>query len=673
MGEIRRHHLDALAGTYRLVPEDCTIGMLRADLPPGVRWIVVEQGTPERRRWSLADAEAVRRRELDDAEDVPIGLLPQVLTPAVTIERRAQGIGEARWRAWRTRDRVVVVVEDGAFAGIVGDPAHSMTRGKESTLPESRFIRAKVETVDGEPELRTDAFAPGVPHRLTLSIGPHQAGLLAAEAPVPAEATSSDQMLKVTVAAPWITSEGQLFLPARGASSECVLDLGSPPRSEGPQKVTILVFGTGGLLQTATLVGEVTDGEPAAPLALLIDPSLWPARATPVPTLVADPGQVVAAVPSPAGFDISSTTDLEQWSKEVFEDLETNVLDAWASKGKLDAPETVGGLRELARDGVEARGLLFKSLPEAVQEQLGGDGPIELVVRDPTVDVPLEIFYDAPLPKQTATLCPGAAESLRKGTCPHCSKEGSSEFVCPMGFWGLRRVIERRVVEPPESGAEPLHLTTGGDDTDRRVLAPLDKALVARSARVEAARLRILRDTLKRARIGVVNADDWAEWTEEVTGRGAPSLLIAMPHVDQTGKQPIIEIGDKEIQRRDISPEYVCSPPPISDRPGPLVLLLGCETANAAVAHLTVTSQFLRSGASVVVGTRMPVIAEAAPAVGAAIVRALLGAAGTDGEVDLGEAMRVARRDLVSKGNLVALALVVLGDAGWRVPARKAA
>ena len=90
------------------------------------------------------------------------------------------------------------------------------------------------------------------------------------------------------------------------------------------------------------------------------------------------------------------------------------------------------------------------------------------------------------------------------------------------------------------------------------------------------------------------------------------------------------------------------------------------------VAHRTMTSKFLTRGASIVVGTRMPVVAEVAPIVGAAIIRSLL--AGSESEdQSFGEAMRVARCQLLADGQLVALAVVALGDGGWRVPHRSAA
>jgi hypothetical protein len=676
MGTIRAERLAEIEGRFVVVDAATPIGEVGELLADAVRWVVVEHARPGAvPTWSIADAVAIRWLDADTPSDTPIGLLPHLLTPALTLERTAQGIGEARWRAWRTPGRVLVVVENGRFAGLVGDPEQASTRGAEGASGESRFLRAKVETAGAEPELRTETFAPGCQHRLTVSIGPHQAGLLMAEVPVPPEAISSPQLLKVTAVAPWITSEGQLFVPEQGASSECVLDLGIPP--PGIQRVTILVMSPTGLVQTATLIGETADTPTGGPLALLVDPSLWPRLAGAMPTLVADPDRIVAAVPThqgvgagapDGGFDVSSTGDLEQAAKVLWEELEIDLQGLWLDRLPLDDDATVESLRKLARAGVALREDLFDRLALRVREQFAGNGPIQLVVRDPTVDLPLELFYDRPVPHPTASvLCPTAHDALRTGTCAHCEQGASSDVICPMGFWGLRRVIERRVLEPDPGAAQPLRLESGPGRA-RPVLEALDAALVARSARVDASAVEVLRGALRQAGIQLAEADNWTEWSMAVTGRDPVPLLIAMPHVDQTALEPMLEIGDDRLGRVDLSEKHVRLPPHPPDQPGPLVLLLGCETAAAPVAHRTMTSRFLTRGASIVVGTRMPIVAEVAPMVGAALIDAIARA----GDVTFGEAVRAARCQLVADGQLVALAVVALGDGGWRLPARAA-
>ena len=85
------------------------------------------------------------------------------------------------------------------------------------------------------------------------------------------------------------------------------------------------------------------------------------------------------------------------------------------------------------------------------------------------------------------------------------------------------------------------------------------------------------------------------------------------------------------------------------------------------------TSKFLTHGASIVVETSGIL---SSPRRLRSWARDHSVAARTGHETDdvlFGEAVRVTRCQLVADGHLVALALVVLGDGGWRVPARRAA
>lgn len=673
MGEIRLNRLEPLAPLFVRVEASTTIGEIRLllDASPDVRLVVVESHHAGRTSWSFAHAHRIRYPELDAAQATPIALLPDLLTPAIALERTAQGIGEARWRAQRLVGvGVIVVVENGRFMGLVGDPEAAFTRGADTPLTESRYLRAKVEAPDAPTPLRTDSFAAGRRHDLTISIGPHQAGLLSMDSPIPAEVTAAAQMLTVTVVAPWATVTGQMYLPEEGASSDCKLDLGVPvPDASGVVRLAIMVMSTTALVQTATLVGEATES-PGAPLALVTDASLWPGPADSTPTLVTDAHQVVAAVPADEGFIVSGVADMEEASRALHERLETELQGLWLDEAELRDDASVDVLRSIARAGVALREDLLERLSPESREQFAGDGPVQLVVRDPKMDVPLELFYDAATPHRSdSSLCPGALDSLRTGSCAHCGNKGSSDTICPMGFWGLRRVIERRVLDPDPQGAEPLRISAS-EGSARRKLAKLESALVASSDRVDADVFLEIIEALHRANIREQRAENWSAWSEAVTGAGAPTLLIAMPHVDQQGYEPRLEIGGDELERLDISAQYIKYPPEGPDEPGPVVLLLGCETASANIAHRTMMSKFLAQGASVVLGTRMPVVANVAPKIGTALIRALTDQL-TGRSVSFATALLSARRSLVLDGQLVALALVAQGDGGWLIPPRE--
>jgi hypothetical protein len=86
-------------------------------------------------------------------------------------------------------------------------------------------------------------------------------------------------------------------------------------------------------------------------------------------------------------------------------------------------------------------------------------------------------------------MCPGAQASLRTGKCAaSCSSfEDESKFICPLAFWGVKRVIERHAHD-----AELSKVATGSsfamvsEPTDLRPTLDLHKGgLVAGSQKVE--------------------------------------------------------------------------------------------------------------------------------------------------------------------------------------------
>ena len=80
---------------------------------------------------------------------------------------------------------------------------------------------------------------------------------------------------------------------------------------------------------------------------------------------------------------------------------------------------------------------------------------LEVLVEERSDLFPLELVYDLPAPAKDATLCPGWKTALREGTCSEEARgDGTGELhprtFCPSGFWGLSKVIERKVVGEQE-------------------------------------------------------------------------------------------------------------------------------------------------------------------------------------------------------------------------------
>jgi hypothetical protein len=100
--------------------------------------------------------------------------------------------------------------------------------------------------------------------------------------------------------------------------------------------------------------------------------------------------------------------------------------------------------------------------------------------------------------------------------------------------------------------------------------------------------------------------------------------------------------------------------------PGPIVLLIGCETAaEGATGYPAIARRFQQLHASIVVGTLAKVLGRHAAPVARELVRQL--ATADDPEADFATLMRRVRRRMLLKGYLMSMCLVALGDGDWRV------
>ena len=156
---------------------------------------------------------------------------------------------------------------------------------------------------------------------------------------------------------------------------------------------------------------------------------------------------------------------------------------------------------------------------------LADDLPIQLVSARESF-LPIEFIYDRPAPLEDAVLCPGAAEALAEGKCTTCAGRAAEEaekFVCPLGFWAMRRVIERHAVRPVAdaglAGADYAVETDPGEG--RSALNVLNAAVYAASNKVKPEDVEALRTSLDVATGGhLAQVQDWTAWREAVkTGR----------------------------------------------------------------------------------------------------------------------------------------------------------
>ena len=275
---------------------------------------------------------------------------------------------------------------------------------------------------------------------------------------------------------------------------------------------------------------------------------------------------------------------------------------------------------------------------------------------DATTDVlPLEIAYDAPAPALDATLCEHRTGGSMVGKPEVCGNAGET-VVCPLAFWGQRRIIARTVRLVPRHGRPrrvelgPLSLrpvlyaaTTRADDGVRDRVKPTE--LLARALADIAGASNVQRVTT------------WDEWKAAIQ-RLHPQLLVVLGHTETAGGETILEIGkDSLLHDPDVREDILLG----DGSPPPLVILLACSTAVSRNTFGGLTGAFAARGAGAVVATLTKIHGPHGARAAAAVVRSIYeGAAGT--EETLGIALTAARRRLVEQGLLDGLLLVSHGE-----------
>jgi hypothetical protein len=329
-------------------------------------------------------------------------------------------------------------------------------------------------------------------------------------------------------------------------------------------------------------------------------------------------------------------------------------------------------LRDMARHGAN----LFNQLREQGFEDPGER--IQLLNREPDTYVPLEFVYDRGFPADNARLCDGwlAALTTESRACPACSTVPIPDdqrhwvpVICPLGFWSLQKIIERLDADGPEDESGAVH--PSAPRPGRRSLPIIDTTVFASSHRVPEEERETTWRTLQRSFQAPVLANNWDEWRQAV--RQHPPLLLVLPHHDVKEALDYLQIGDEQLpahlgqlNRGQLTELYVN---PDGQQPGPIVLLLGCRTgAQIESGYVQLARRFQRLHTSIVLGTLAQILGRHAAPLARELISQLV--AVNDAQADFGTIMRRVRRRMLAKGYLMALCLVALGDAEWRLTPR---
>lgn len=573
------------------------------------------------------------------------------------------------------------------FAGAEPVQQQQQQQQQQPGKDEDRRVQARV-LHDGR---RRTSFVGGADNLIRCWIGlPEDSSV--ADAPIPSVEIPPEG-LELTVELSWRDSRGGdhtdssgLKLPAERSArtADCDLRL-HVPAGESEVAALILFRYRGRAFEAVEVRGQVLPPGVPEPLGQTIEVKVQfglrevielPDRVPFDSTIICGPaGLRVFGGKGGKIYDLSKARAAVTWlNEQLFKADKSLVRKREAQGGGMGDPglnaddvEVCAMLRDMARHGSAIYNLLL------AQGFRDPGSRLQLLNLDPTDYTPLEFVYDRGYPADEARLCEGWQTALEDEDCPVCScavvapeDEDWRPTICPLGFWSLRKIIERRDPDEAQNLSEP--------NVQRRALRPLDSVVFATSDKVPQAEREATAAALQGSFSNAVMVDNWPQWKAAMNQH--PPLLLAMPHHDVAASLDFLQIGAETLPPRlgrlslgQLNAQYVN---PGEREPGPIVLLLGCLTgAESDSGYVQLARQFQSLHAAIVVGTLAQVLGRHAAPLARELVAELVASDMPD--ADFGTLMRRVRRRMLARGYLMALCLVALGDAEWRLAPRSPA
>jgi hypothetical protein len=470
--------------------------------------------------------------------------------------------------------------------------------------------------------------------------------------------------------------KGRIKLPQDGASTECEFRFkpNAIPQFEG--RLTVLHRGR--VIQTAVLRSSVLapEADPARGKAPSLE-ELIPVR------------HAIGDLKGRRQFDLAfvlnenatgrplatGLSDKHAW----ISDLSKSIAIAKDINARLSPVAKSVADYEKGLDGEKGRALLVQLAQLGrylhlylVEEQLAATGNrpevaqskyLQIVSTKSDAVIPFEFIYEYETPNDDAEVCPQWRKGLTDGECGVSCDRTSGKHVCPMGFWGLQKVIERHALTP-ELAKEGYEMYLQSEtDSASGTLQLGGVGVFGASKRVTAESLVDLTAALdKRTGQAPSQATDWDTWLVAVRDNH-PNFLLALAHTDGAGANVSLELGGKTIKSIQVKQQHVRSK---GADPRPLVALLGCDTAGTADDYGQHVAVFRARGAAIVIGTIATVFGDHAVQVACRLVEGLLPEGAAPPE-RLGEALRALKRKALLDNLLMPLCLVAYGDADWKL------
>jgi hypothetical protein len=562
-------------------------------------------------------------------------------------------------------------------------PAEALRAQAARFLQQRSFVRPKNEFREAK-----EGFIAGKPAMVRVRIAAPEQGWDALPSEFPVEALP--QHLESWTLTVWLSEpdhlpapiKRQIKLPRDGNSTECEFHFRplTNPRFEG--RLTVLHRGR--IIQTAVLRAAVVTtsnarakkGAPKLEDLVAVRHRLGnlEERRQYDLAFVANhdsKGRALLTAVSENAAWVKNLSPMANIAAEINKSLSPVAKSVQDYAKGLDGKKGEELLVQLAIHGEWVRMFLYQALDVQSNSVAIKKAKFVQIVSTRADAVPLEFVYDYAVPQQDAKVCPNWRGALKDGKCPSTCKNNrtSGSHVCPMGFWGLQKVIERHAMNTAlEKDGNVLYLQsepTRGRDT----LYLGGVAVLGSSTNVpDVTELKQLLTEHCGAEPKL--AKDWAEWEKHVQALH-PSLLVALPHTDGKGSNVSVELGNVTLLTARLKDTHVF-PPPTDGRQAPLVALIGCDTAGTADDYGFHVMVLRERGAGIVIGTIATVFGEHAATVAGKLVEGLL-PQGDAKPVRLGELMRAIRRDSLLDGLLMPLCLVAYGDADWMLSRKRAA
>lgn len=548
-------------------------------------------------------------------------------------------------------------------------PPRPAGRKKGHKTPQPRFLQARLhDHTDPEHPRQVHTLRRGGSYRVNVRIGlPDEAWTAVEEPfPVPPEPPEPEgHRLTVVFWEPRVSPEPQvetLWLPPKG-NSRAVSFSFKLSEEVGAIAARITVLHHNRVLQTGLLRASSIrvhtfrlDATPRTRLEGLSARSQFDVALVlnhddeGTPRMTAAAGDQAAVI----SLDGGALTKLTEYlSKRI-----SKIARAPEQYSTLSSPGTVELLRALAQKGGALHDYLRRHTRLGI---LSEARRIHLTSAKAESFFPVELLYRFDPPDETAGLCPNAAVALQTGECPGGCPADKRQHVCPLGFWGLSRIIER-YAHTPEHDEIGRDFRLQSELLGRKPLPLSGRSLLAASGRASEVKKEAV-DELHQAlaqRGSAARVTSWEEWIEHVR-MDRPALLVLIPHHEQIDGDEFLEIGEGDrLQSELVREEHVSREEDLS----PIVLLLGCETNLARIAFDNLVIRFRDRGAAIVVSTIATILGRHASPAAARLIE-LLDEEAREGNSTFGEVMLRLRQSLVAEETPMALGLTAYGDADW--------